>query len=224
MIYLQPTTPDGTTGPIGARRGSGHGKRLRRLARGVRWLRRISERDAHVESRALAVAAARRSPSLADDRRLGRHVRLGHRGGDPGNACDTQTQSCFGAVAYSYRISKYEVTNAQYAEFLSAKAASDPLGLPMRRTATRPPEVRPTSGATRARPVRAAPSTRAGTPGRGRDDRHLREPCPARRELRQRPEQPQSGDSELRRPVERERLRGLLAEPGPTRVVVFSRP
>jgi formylglycine-generating enzyme required for sulfatase activity len=36
--------------------------------------------------------------------------------------------SC-GSVGYAYYISKYEVTNAQYAEFLNAKAASDPLGL-----------------------------------------------------------------------------------------------
>ena len=49
--------------------------------------------------------------------------------GDPGNACDTQSEGCFGAVAYSYQIGKYEVTNAQYVEFLNAKAASDPLGL-----------------------------------------------------------------------------------------------
>ncbi|MBW2422485.1 MAG: SUMF1/EgtB/PvdO family nonheme iron enzyme [Deltaproteobacteria bacterium] len=45
--------------------------------------------------------------------------------GDPGNACDTQSQGCFGSVAYEYRISKYEVTNAQYAEFLNAVAATD---------------------------------------------------------------------------------------------------
>jgi len=32
-------------------------------------------------------------------------------------------------VPYSYAISKYETTNAQYAEFLNAKAASDPLEL-----------------------------------------------------------------------------------------------
>ena len=32
-------------------------------------------------------------------------------------------------MPYAYYISKYEVTNAQYAEFLNAKAASDPLGL-----------------------------------------------------------------------------------------------
>ena len=49
--------------------------------------------------------------------------------GDPGNACDTQSQGCFGAVGYAYNIGTYEVTNAQYAEFLNAKAASDPLGL-----------------------------------------------------------------------------------------------
>jgi formylglycine-generating enzyme required for sulfatase activity len=45
--------------------------------------------------------------------------------GDPGNACDVQSQGCFGAVDYVYRISKYEVTNAQYAEFLNAVADTD---------------------------------------------------------------------------------------------------
>jgi sulfatase modifying factor 1 len=45
--------------------------------------------------------------------------------GDPGNGCDTQSQGCFGAVAYSYQISKYETTNAQYTEFLNAVAATD---------------------------------------------------------------------------------------------------
>jgi sulfatase modifying factor 1 len=49
--------------------------------------------------------------------------------GDPGNACDVQDAGCFGSVAQTYRISKTEVTNAQYAELLNAKAASDPLGL-----------------------------------------------------------------------------------------------
>src|SRR5215468_6803146 len=49
--------------------------------------------------------------------------------GNPGNACDPQPQGCFGAVGYSYSIGTYEVTNAQYAEFLNAKAASDPYGL-----------------------------------------------------------------------------------------------
>lgn len=50
--------------------------------------------------------------------------------GDPGNACDPQgTGRCFGAVGYPYRIATREVTNAQYAAFLNAKAASDPLGL-----------------------------------------------------------------------------------------------
>jgi sulfatase modifying factor 1 len=49
--------------------------------------------------------------------------------GDPGNSCDPQPGGCFGAVAYIYSIATYEVTNAQYAEFLNAKAKSDPLGL-----------------------------------------------------------------------------------------------
>jgi formylglycine-generating enzyme required for sulfatase activity len=35
----------------------------------------------------------------------------------------------YGGVSYSYRIGTTEVTNAQYADFLNAKAASDPLGL-----------------------------------------------------------------------------------------------
>jgi len=54
--------------------------------------------------------------------------------GNPGNAPDTAS-NCLnsapdcGSVAYSYYISKYEITNAQYAEFLNAKATSDPLGL-----------------------------------------------------------------------------------------------
>jgi len=49
--------------------------------------------------------------------------------GGAGNTCDVQSQGCFGAVAQSYRISKTEVTNAQYAEFLNAKAAADPNAL-----------------------------------------------------------------------------------------------
>ena len=49
--------------------------------------------------------------------------------GAPGNPCDTQIWNCPGTVARPYRIAKHEVTNAQYAEFLNAKAASDPLSL-----------------------------------------------------------------------------------------------
>jgi len=49
--------------------------------------------------------------------------------GAPGNACDPWYSSCFGAVAYTYQISRYEVTNAQYAEFLNAVAAADPNAL-----------------------------------------------------------------------------------------------
>jgi formylglycine-generating enzyme required for sulfatase activity len=45
--------------------------------------------------------------------------------GDPGNACDTQSEGCFGAVAGTYRISEYETTNTQYAEFLNAVAGTD---------------------------------------------------------------------------------------------------
>jgi formylglycine-generating enzyme required for sulfatase activity len=41
------------------------------------------------------------------------------------NACDPQSTGCFGAVADTYYISKYETTNAQYAEFLNAVASTD---------------------------------------------------------------------------------------------------
>lgn len=46
--------------------------------------------------------------------------------GDVGNAADT---TGYGAVNYQYSIGKYEVTNAQYAAFLNAKAATDTYGL-----------------------------------------------------------------------------------------------
>ena len=47
--------------------------------------------------------------------------------GNAGNVPDTATGH--GAVNYSYAIGKYEVTAAQYCEFLNAKAKSDPYGL-----------------------------------------------------------------------------------------------
>src|SRR5262245_53107553 len=46
--------------------------------------------------------------------------------GNPGNAAD---RTGFGSVGYAYNIGTYEVTNAQYVEFLNAKAKSDPLEL-----------------------------------------------------------------------------------------------
>ena len=46
-----------------------------------------------------------------------------------GNPCNASDNNGWGAVGYAYSIGTYEVTNAQYAEFLNAKAASDPLGL-----------------------------------------------------------------------------------------------
>jgi formylglycine-generating enzyme required for sulfatase activity len=49
--------------------------------------------------------------------------------GDPGNESDSQPAGSFGSVDYEYSMSKFEVTNAEYASFLNAKAASDPLGL-----------------------------------------------------------------------------------------------
>ncbi|KKL81467.1 hypothetical protein LCGC14_1994460, partial [marine sediment metagenome] len=46
--------------------------------------------------------------------------------GDVGNAAD---DTSYGSVSYEYRIGKYEVTNAQYAEFLNAVASTDTNGL-----------------------------------------------------------------------------------------------
>ena len=52
--------------------------------------------------------------------------------GNPGNPCDSVGDNngitgCYGAVGYEYAIGTYEVTNAQYAEFLNAKAPNDQL-------------------------------------------------------------------------------------------------
>lgn len=50
--------------------------------------------------------------------------------GNAGNPGQVETQGTFGRVDYEYRIAATEVTNAQYVEFLNAKAApSDPLEL-----------------------------------------------------------------------------------------------
>ena len=49
--------------------------------------------------------------------------------GAPGNACDPWFSQCYGDVAYAYQIGTYEVTNAQYAEFLNAVADDDPNAL-----------------------------------------------------------------------------------------------
>jgi sulfatase modifying factor 1 len=52
--------------------------------------------------------------------------------GDAGNSPDTPTHcngSDCGSVPYAYQIGRFEVTNAQYAEFLNAVAKADPNGL-----------------------------------------------------------------------------------------------
>jgi formylglycine-generating enzyme required for sulfatase activity len=45
--------------------------------------------------------------------------------GNAGNTGDSATYNQMGAVGYVYQIGKYEVTNAQYSEFLNAKATDD---------------------------------------------------------------------------------------------------
>lgn len=45
--------------------------------------------------------------------------------GDPGNACEQLSSGCFGGVDQAFQIGKFEITNAQYAEFLNAVAATD---------------------------------------------------------------------------------------------------
>jgi sulfatase modifying factor 1 len=47
--------------------------------------------------------------------------------GDTGNPSEPTTAR--GAVGYAYQITRHEVTNGQYVQFLNSKAASDPLGL-----------------------------------------------------------------------------------------------
>ena len=55
---------------------------------------------------------------------------IGNPGNPAGNAtCGGQSDQPCGSVGYAYSIGTYEVTNAQYTEFLNAKASSDPLGL-----------------------------------------------------------------------------------------------
>jgi formylglycine-generating enzyme required for sulfatase activity len=50
--------------------------------------------------------------------------------GNPGNLADTRYYSPgYGSVGYTYQIGKFEVTAAQYSEFLNAVAATDTYGL-----------------------------------------------------------------------------------------------
>jgi formylglycine-generating enzyme required for sulfatase activity len=79
--------------------------------------------------------------------------------GNPGNACDAQPQGCFGAVPYAYQIGTYEVTKAQYAEFLNAKASvADPYDLSSDAPSCAV-EVRARTATARSRCSRTPPST-----------------------------------------------------------------
>ncbi len=48
---------------------------------------------------------------------------------DPGNLPDPNTGNLYGSVGYNYAIGKYDVTLAQYCQFLNAVAATDTYGL-----------------------------------------------------------------------------------------------
>lgn len=49
--------------------------------------------------------------------------------GNPGNPSEVNGAGVFGGVSSTYQIGRTEVTNAQYVEFLNAKAATDPYSL-----------------------------------------------------------------------------------------------
>lgn len=84
---------------------------------------------------------------------------------NPGDTKNTLYNTCgpylidpCGAVAYNYSIGTYDVTNAQYIEFLNAMAASDPLGLTTQKWERRLP-VSTDMAASPAAGVRAATRT-----------------------------------------------------------------
>jgi len=49
--------------------------------------------------------------------------------GNPNNAADPLTGSLYGSVNHAYNIGTYDVTNAQYVDFLNAKGASNSAGI-----------------------------------------------------------------------------------------------
>jgi formylglycine-generating enzyme required for sulfatase activity len=74
-------------------------------------------------SAALLLPGSLRAAGMAIDM-----VTVGH-AGNPEDPRNSPSIPGIGAVAYDYRIGTYEVTNAQYAAFLGAVAASDPYTL-----------------------------------------------------------------------------------------------
>src|SRR6185295_1715892 len=69
--------------------------------------------------------------------------------GDPGNTADPGTGSFYGSVGYVYKIDKYDVTTAQYTQFLNAVAATDPYSLYSPLMATDYPSIGSNLGITR---------------------------------------------------------------------------
>ena len=82
-------------------------------------------RNAVAELRALVLAAVVGSPALVHTAGCGRHDRLG--AGRRSGQC--RRHHGLRRRGDGYQIAKYEVTNAQYAEFLNAVADTDPYGL-----------------------------------------------------------------------------------------------
>jgi len=69
------------------------------------------------------VAVSKVSPAVAIN-----WVSVGNPFNPPDTASNCAAPNC-GSVSYNYQISKYDITNAQYVEFLNANAASDPNSL-----------------------------------------------------------------------------------------------
>jgi formylglycine-generating enzyme required for sulfatase activity len=111
--WNEPVDP---TTKVTSRRGGSQGNAIARLAAGVIASNGINKGGASVnQGFRLARAHRIRLPLVTV--------------GNPGNLKDTQWNTARGQVNYTYQISKYKVSNAEYAVFLNAKAKSDPYNL-----------------------------------------------------------------------------------------------
>ena len=108
--------PADPTTKVTSRRGGSQGNAIARLAAGVIASNGINKGGATVNQGFRLARAHRIRLALVTI-------------GNPGNPKDTQWNTARGQVTYPYKISKYKVSNAEYAVFLNAKAKSDPHNL-----------------------------------------------------------------------------------------------